>query len=78
MLICLPSWECLEPHLPVGICPKGTFGNMIDCRPTDEAAYQTVLDIAKKHYPSLVREIEKQKRLSKRASRTDSVTPLSR
>ena len=59
MLICLSSWECLEPHLPVGICPKGTFGNMIDCRPADEAAYQTVLDIAKKHCPSLVPEIEK-------------------
>jgi hypothetical protein len=54
----------LEPHLPVGICPKRTFGNMLDCRSADEAAYQTVLDIAKKHCSSLVPEIEKQKRLS--------------
>jgi hypothetical protein len=64
MLICLQSWDCLEPHLPVGICPRKTYGNMLDCRPADEAAYQTVLDIAKKHCPSLVPEIEKQKRLS--------------
>ena len=65
MLICLDSWECLEPHVqdicPPEIGPNEALGNLLDCRHADEATYQKVLALAKQHCPSLVPEIEKAK-----------------
>jgi hypothetical protein len=73
MSICLKSaqWEELEPHLPLGMCTK--LGRdegfpMLDCRIiVNEAEYRTLLETARKHCPSLVTLIEKQKQLSSRS-----------
>ena len=69
IIICLrrDQWKQLEPHLPEGACestgehdvpgylPPPLEGRMVP----DEETYQTVLAIAKKECPELVREIEK-------------------
>jgi hypothetical protein len=68
IMICLQSWECLEPHVQ-DICPQVLGpGNILDCRPADEETYRKVLELAKQHCPSLVRDIEKSKILSEQGS----------
>jgi hypothetical protein len=71
--ICLttPQWDRLEAHLPDGVCSKLTYdiaGGFltVDCRDIDESGFKVLIDIATKHCPELVKEIEKQKLISDR------------
>jgi hypothetical protein len=71
--ISLDNWECLEPYLPSGVCPKQTHDDagfpMQDCRFANEAEYQEVLALAEKHCPALVQQIKASKVLSEEAER---------
>jgi hypothetical protein len=63
------EWAELDPHLPPDVCRKvvGLPGDTMTVQPrylSDETEYQKLLEIAWKHCPHLVKEIEKQKGIS--------------
>ena len=63
------QWAELDPHLPADVCRKiiGDPGDTMTLEVrylSDETEYQTLVETAGKHCPHLVKEIEKQKRIS--------------
>ena len=71
ILICLQAleWIRLEPHLPSDVCERLTEDDrgvpMLEGRLVpDDATYQQILNIARRHCPEIVKHIEKERQKS--------------